>query len=99
MSAHLLDGKALAAQLTAQLDIRIQQMLGQIGRPPGLSVIQVGSDPASGVYVGNKQKAALRLGFASHVLHLAEETSSETLSSVINQLNNGALYKFDEMMA
>ena len=57
-----LDGKKLAEELENRLRIEIAAGLASAGRPPGLAVIRVGDDPASGVYVANKEKACARIG-------------------------------------
>lgn len=54
--AHIIDGKAISAQIKEELKDRVTQMKEE-GRELTLAVIQVGSDPASAVYVGNKKKA------------------------------------------
>ena len=58
MPAQRLDGRQLAAQLEEVMAAAIASGLQQAGRPPGLAVLRVGEDPASGVYVANKEKPA-----------------------------------------
>ncbi len=60
-----LDGKRLAEELENRLRLEIAAGLANSGRPPGLAVIRVGDDPASGVYVANKEKACARIGVVS----------------------------------
>ncbi|WP_027283150.1 bifunctional methylenetetrahydrofolate dehydrogenase/methenyltetrahydrofolate cyclohydrolase FolD [Rubritepida flocculans] len=86
MTARLLDGKALAARLRAGLAERIAALPFR----PGLVVVRVGEDPASGVYVRNKDKAAREAGFASRTLHLPEATSEAALLAEIAALNADA---------
>ncbi len=84
--AILMDGKALAAEKMAELKKRAQA-LHDAGRPAGLSVILVGDDPASQVYVRNKGKACEELGIYSQTLRLPENTTQEELESCIETLN------------
>lgn len=83
MTATLIDGKEVAARLRAGLASRIA------GLPwaPGLVVVRVGEDPASGVYVRNKDKAAREAGFASRTRHLPESTTEGELLAEIAALN------------
>ena len=83
MTAHILDGKALGARLRAGLAARIEGLSFK----PGLRVVRVGEDPASGVYVRNKDRAALEAGFDSATVHLPEATSEATLLAEIARLN------------
>ena len=83
MTARILDGKALGARLRAGLAARIA------GLPfkPGLRVVRVGEDPASGVYVRNKDRAAAEAGFDSATVHLPESTTEADLLAEIARLN------------
>ncbi|MBB3899976.1 bifunctional methylenetetrahydrofolate dehydrogenase/methenyltetrahydrofolate cyclohydrolase FolD [Roseococcus suduntuyensis] len=83
MTATLIDGKAVAARLRAGLATRI----AGLGWAPGLVVVRVGEDPASGVYVRNKDKAAREAGFASRTRHLPEATTEAELLAEIAALN------------
>jgi methylenetetrahydrofolate dehydrogenase (NADP+)/methenyltetrahydrofolate cyclohydrolase len=83
MTARILDGKALSAKLRAALAARIAGLSFR----PGLRVVRVGEDPASGVYVRNKDRAALEAGFDSATLHLPENTSEAALLAEIARLN------------
>ena len=83
MTAHILDGKALGARLRAGLAARITGLSFK----PGLRVVRVGEDPASGVYVRNKDRAAIEAGFDSATVHLSEATSEATLLAEIARLN------------
>ena len=69
-----LDGKTLAATVEGRLTAVVEAFTGDVGRPPGLAVLRVGDDPASAVYVANKEKACARVGIASFGAHLAAET-------------------------
>ena len=73
--AKILDGKKLAKELELRLQKDISSFNSQVGRSPGLAVIRVGDDPASGVYVANKEKACKRVGIKSFVFNLDSRTS------------------------
>jgi hypothetical protein len=84
--AILLDGKAVAARLRAGLARRIAGLAFR----PGLAVVRVGEDPASGVYVRNKDRAAQEAGFASRTVHLPDSTTEAELLAAIAALNADA---------
>ena len=83
MTARILDGKALGARLRAGLAARIATLPFK----PGLRVVRVGEDPASGVYVRNKDRAAAEAGFDSATIHLPETTTEADLLAEIARLN------------
>jgi len=85
--ATLLDGRRLAAAIEDRLAAVIQAGLPRAGRPPGLAVLRVGDDPASGVYVANKEKACGRVGICSLGAHLAADTPAERVLAEIRRLN------------
>jgi len=87
MAALLLDGRALATRLEAQLADLISAGLAKAGRPPGLAVLRVGDDPASGVYVANKEKACGRIGALSFGAHLPADTPQAQLEAELRRLN------------
>jgi methylenetetrahydrofolate dehydrogenase (NADP+)/methenyltetrahydrofolate cyclohydrolase len=87
MSAQILDGKALAQKIQLELQGRVQTLQSQIGRPPGLAVLMVGDNPASAVYVRNKERACTKVGIASFGCHFPADTSQEELEAAIAQLN------------
>ncbi|HLU15722.1 MAG TPA: bifunctional methylenetetrahydrofolate dehydrogenase/methenyltetrahydrofolate cyclohydrolase FolD [Burkholderiaceae bacterium] len=89
MSARLIDGKALAAQVRAQVAQDVAT-LKAAGTTPGLAVVLVGGDPASQVYVRNKAAACEKAGMHSQVIRLAETTTQSELLDVINTLNHDA---------
>lgn len=80
---QILDGKAVAERLRAKLAERIAGLSFR----PGLVVVRVGEDPASGVYVRNKDRAATQAGFASRTRHLPESTTEAELLAEIAALN------------
>ena len=87
-SAQRLDGKALAQTIQSQLKQRVEELTPQIGRSPGLAVIMVGDDPASGVYVRNKEKACEKVGIVSFGKHFPSSTTQAELEATIAALND-----------
>jgi len=87
MTAQIIDGKHIAAELRKTLKKRIDKRLVSGLRKPGLAVILVGSDPASEVYVRNKRKGCEEVGIESIAYDLDSETSQEKLLSIIDELN------------
>ena len=85
--ATLLDGRRLAGAIETRLAALIAAGLPQAGRPPGLAVLRIGDDPASGVYVANKEKACGRVGIRSLGAHLAADTPAEEVLAAIHALN------------
>lgn len=86
--AKLIDGKALAAKMQNELVEKVEKLKAEAGIVPGLVVILVGDDPASQVYVRNKERSAKKAGFLSETVRLSESTSEEELIQVIEQYNN-----------
>ena len=84
---QILDGKALAGKIREELKQEVQQ-LSSSGVTPSLTVILVGEDPASQVYVRNKERAATEVGIHSNVIRLSEETTQEELLEYVNTLNH-----------
>ena len=82
-----LDGKQLAAEVEQRLQAEIAAGLAQAGRQPGLAVLRVGDDLASGVYVANKEKACGRIGVASYRTHLPATVTASELLDKIQALN------------
>lgn len=83
MAARIIDGKALAKSIRERLSERVPALTKQLGRAPGLAVVLVGDDPASAVYVRNKEKAATEIGMTSRIMRLpATATQSEVLAAV-----------------
>ena len=84
---RIIDGKALAEKLQAKLAEKTAKLKEETGQVPGLVVILVGENPASQIYVRNKERSALAAGFRSKVDRLPEETSQEELLSLIETYN------------
>ena len=90
MTAQIIDGKSIAAELRKSLKQRIDKRLANGLRNPGLAVILVGNDPASEVYVRNKRKGCEEVGIESTAYDLAADTSEEKLLSLIDELNENS---------
>lgn len=88
MSAIIMDGAGLAAKIREELAAKVARLGGSSSNKPGIAVILAGDDPASEVYVGNKETAALKAGFYSELRHLPAGTSEEELLRHIDQLNS-----------
>lgn len=84
--AQKIDGKLISRQIKDELKTEVEKLHAQ-GKEICLAVIQVGNDPASTVYVGNKKKACEYIGIKSLSYELPEETTEEELLSVIEKLN------------
>jgi methylenetetrahydrofolate dehydrogenase (NADP+)/methenyltetrahydrofolate cyclohydrolase len=85
--AVVLDGKAVAARVRAEVKARAAAFLEQHGRPPGLAVVKVGSDPASAVYVRNKRLACEEAGIRSFAFDLPDSITREDLVVRVSALN------------
>ncbi|WP_437190624.1 bifunctional methylenetetrahydrofolate dehydrogenase/methenyltetrahydrofolate cyclohydrolase FolD [Planctomicrobium sp. SH527] len=90
MTAKLIDGKATAANLNAQLATKVAEFEAKTGVKPHLAAILVGDDPASAVYVRNKQRACASAGMQSTLHRLTSETTQVELLGLIAQLNADA---------
>lgn len=84
---ELIDGKALSQKMQAELGRKVERLKEQHGIIPGLAVILVWDNPASQVYVRNKERSALEAGFKSETLRLSESISQEELIDIIHQYN------------
>ncbi len=84
---QIIDGKAISAQIKDELKKKVEVLKETQGISACLAVIQVGSDPASTVYVGNKKKACAYIGIDSLAYELPEETTQEELLTLIGELN------------
>ena len=87
MTARLIDGKAIAAAIRERLAVEIAAFRQTTNRIPKLAAILVGENPASQVYVRNKEQACVKAGMASDVHRLAESTTQAELLELIARLN------------
>jgi methylenetetrahydrofolate dehydrogenase (NADP+)/methenyltetrahydrofolate cyclohydrolase len=87
MSARVIDGKAVAAEVRERVRLEVEELTPQLGRPPGLATVLVGDDPASEIYVRNKRKASEEAGIASIHHEPDGSISQEDLIELVEQLN------------
>jgi methylenetetrahydrofolate dehydrogenase (NADP+) / methenyltetrahydrofolate cyclohydrolase len=82
----LIDGTALAARVTREVGVRVAK-LAERGVTPGLTVVLVGDDPASAVYVGSKERTCRELGMHGETLRLPATTTQRELLEIVDRLN------------
>lgn len=87
MTAQIIDGKAIAAELKQKIKAATQMRLATGKRRPGLAVVLIGNDPASQVYVGSKRRSCEEVGFKSESFDLPETASEQELLDLVSQLN------------
>ncbi len=87
MTATIIDGKAIAARVRAEVADRVAALSERTGRQPGLATILVGDDPASAIYVANKRRACAEVGIADLHQHLPSDSTQEQVAAVIEQGN------------
>ena len=87
MTARIIDGKAIAADLRAAVGAETRALIARHNLTPGLAVVLVGENPASKAYVGSKSKAVIEAGMRPFDHHLPETTSEEELVVLVNALN------------
>ncbi len=87
MSAQILDGKAISADIRTQVKNRVDELRQAGHRAPGLVVVLVGENPASQVYVRNKRNACEQVGFHSELIEMSADTSQARLLDLIDELN------------
>lgn len=80
----IIDGKAIAQKYLTKL----KENISKLKRPPGLATILVGDDPASQIYVANKQKMAQKIGCKSFHYHFAHDSAEQDIIDLITKLNN-----------
>ena len=85
--ANLIDGKAISKVVREEVARGVEAFKAQFSRAPGLHVVLVGEDPASTVYVRNKEKAAAEVGIAGRVHRLPADTTEEALLGLVRELN------------
>ncbi|MCR5741251.1 MAG: bifunctional 5,10-methylene-tetrahydrofolate dehydrogenase/5,10-methylene-tetrahydrofolate cyclohydrolase, partial [Gammaproteobacteria bacterium] len=84
----IIDGKLVSSSIKENLKNEIIELKEKTGVSPKLTVVLVGEDPASQIYVSNKHKTCLKLGIESEVVKLPENTSQEDLEAKIEELKN-----------
>jgi len=88
VSARRLDGTAVAAAIRAELAPRVADFTAARGRAPALSIVLAGDDPASHIYVRNKQKAGTEAGLHVTVHRLPADTGRDAVLALVQQLNH-----------
>jgi len=86
--AQLIDGKAIAARVRAEVKVEVERLKAARGLVPGLAVVRVGEDPASKIYVTGKKKAAEEVGFHSWEHHPDANISQDELLALVRKLND-----------
>jgi len=87
MSARILDGKAIAAEVRAEVAEQVKAFNEQTGRVPGLATVLVGDDPGSAVYVAGKQRACAEVGMKPFDVRLPADSSFEAVAAELARLN------------
>jgi methylenetetrahydrofolate dehydrogenase (NADP+) / methenyltetrahydrofolate cyclohydrolase len=87
MAATLIDGRAIAAAVRAQVAQDVAAFTARTGVVPGLATVLVGDDPASAVYVGGKRRACAEVGIADLHRHLPADASAADVSALLEELN------------
>ncbi len=87
MSASIIDGKAIAAQVRADVAEQVEAFREQTGRVPGLATVLVGDDPGSAVYVAGKQRACAEVGMKPFDVRLPADSSFEAVAGELARLN------------
>jgi methylenetetrahydrofolate dehydrogenase (NADP+)/methenyltetrahydrofolate cyclohydrolase len=87
MPATVIDGKAVAQRVRAEVGEGVAEFTQRHGRPPGLATVLVGEDPASAIYVGGKQKATAEVGMRGFDHRLSADASRDEVVGLLEQLN------------
>jgi methylenetetrahydrofolate dehydrogenase (NADP+) / methenyltetrahydrofolate cyclohydrolase len=86
--ATIIDGKAIAARVRADVARDVAELVAEGAQPPGLATVLVGEDPASGVYVGGKQRACVEVGMTPYDERLPADASFEQVAGRLQALND-----------
>ena len=87
MAATIIDGKAVAARVRAEVGRDVEAFVAETGTKPGLATVLVGDDPASAIYVASKHKAAAEVGIEAFDHRLAADTPQDEVAALIADLN------------
>ena len=90
MTAKILDGKAIAKQVQAEIKTEVTAFVAESNVTPTLAAVLVGEDPASQVYVRNKERACKRAGLSSQLHRMSAESTTEEVLAKVNALNEDA---------
>src|SRR5947209_16231991 len=89
MTAQILDGRAMGTEIKAELQDEVHRYVQEQGRPPGLAIVRVDGDAASGVYSKAILRVAEEVGVQARLERLPADTSSEELRTLLMRLNEG----------
>ena len=92
MTARVLDGQKLATTMQEEIKPEVAEFVRRNGRPPGLGIVLVGSDPASQVYVRNKVKAGGDVGFRVDLERMPETATLDDVLGLVDRLNRSAVH-------
>lgn len=87
MTANIIDGRAAAERVRADVARDVERLVSETGRRPGLATILVGDDPASEIYVRNKRRVSQEVGIADHHRQLSAEATQAEVAGVIDECN------------
>ncbi|HEX4466137.1 MAG TPA: bifunctional 5,10-methylenetetrahydrofolate dehydrogenase/5,10-methenyltetrahydrofolate cyclohydrolase, partial [Solirubrobacteraceae bacterium] len=87
MPADIIDGKAIAARVRAEVAVEVAAFSAEYGRSPGLATVLVGEDPASAVYVGGKQRACAEVGMVPFDRRLPADATHDQVAAELEALN------------
>ncbi len=90
MPAEILDGKGISKQIQAETKIKVAEFIAENNPQPILAAVLVGEDPASQVYVRNKERACARVGIGSQLHRMPSDVTTQDVLDKVNQLNQDA---------
>ena len=88
MDSKIIDGIGLSRQVKSEVSDSVKRLKMETGRSPGLSVVLVGDDPASAIYVRNKQRGADEVGILGETISMPKSATENEVIRVVNELNN-----------
>ena len=88
MDSKIIDGNCLSGQIKSEIIDSVKRLKMETGRSPGLSVVLVGDDPASAVYVRNKQRGADEVGILGKTILMSHSSTENEVIRVVNELNS-----------
>ena len=88
MDSKIIDGIGLSKQVKSEVADSVKRLKMETGRSPGLSVVLVGDDPASAIYVRNKQRGADEVGILGETISMPKTVTENEVIRVVNELNN-----------
>lgn len=90
MAAEILDGKGISKQIQSETKTKVAEFINQAGHPPVLAAVLVGDDPASHVYVRNKERACKRAGIQSRLFRMPADSTTQQILAQVHELNDNA---------